>query len=232
MSFLCGVIGQTLRDRVWSSVTRKKLGVEPLLLPIEVARVSVSEPLARLLGEVFRECPSRRRPRGGPRTHRGGPRTRCKDSSRLACNHLWLLLDWLEEVTRVSLLRLLAPQPNSNSRLFSSRLLSKTKSRVFFFLAPGCPLQVTFIYFFLSHDNSFWKKGRLYNLKHFSVLLTCTKSQRVETLQYLQKTCQHLLRTESGIFQTCLPHLMWNDWTLSHWDFWTFSCMFNIIPFF
>lgn len=80
--------------------------------------------------------------------------------------------------------------------------------------------------------NRVWNKGRFHNLRNFSILLTYTKSRPVEALQNLQKTCQHLLRTKSGLFQKYFPHFMWNDWTSSRPGFLNFSCMFYIIPFF
>ncbi len=73
MSFLRKVAGRTLRDRVRSSVTREELGVEPLLLHIErnqsrwLGHLFRMSP-GRLSGEVFRACPTGRRPRGRPRT--------------------------------------------------------------------------------------------------------------------------------------------------------------------
>uniref|UniRef100_A0A8C9VLN8 Reverse transcriptase domain-containing protein n=1 Tax=Scleropages formosus TaxID=113540 RepID=A0A8C9VLN8_SCLFO len=73
MSFLRRVAGRTLRDRVRSSVTREELGVEPLLLRIERSQLRwlghlFRMPPGRLPGEVFRACPTGRRPRGRPRT--------------------------------------------------------------------------------------------------------------------------------------------------------------------
>ncbi|KAK3516227.1 hypothetical protein QTP70_006372 [Hemibagrus guttatus] len=69
MSFLRRVAGCSLRDRVRSSVTRE----EPLLLYIERGQLRwlghlFRMPPGRLPGEVFRACPSRKRPRGRPRT--------------------------------------------------------------------------------------------------------------------------------------------------------------------
>ncbi len=74
MSFLRRVAGHTLRDRVRSSVTWEELGVEPLLLHIERNQLRWLRHLfrmspGRLPGEVFRACPTGRRPRGRPRTH-------------------------------------------------------------------------------------------------------------------------------------------------------------------
>ncbi|TWW73182.1 hypothetical protein D4764_15G0005760 [Takifugu flavidus] len=74
MSFLPRVAGLSLRDRVRSSDIREELGVEPLLLSTlrgvswgqlgHLARM----PSRRLPLEVFRTCPTGRRPRGRPRT--------------------------------------------------------------------------------------------------------------------------------------------------------------------
>ncbi|KAK3513978.1 hypothetical protein QTP70_000706 [Hemibagrus guttatus] len=74
MSFLRTVAGRSLRDRVRSSVTREELGVEPLLLHIERGQLRwlghlFRMPPRRLPGEVFRACPTGKRPRGRPRTH-------------------------------------------------------------------------------------------------------------------------------------------------------------------
>ncbi|KAK3556390.1 hypothetical protein QTP70_007992 [Hemibagrus guttatus] len=52
MSFLCWVVRRSLRDRVRSSVTREKLGVEPLLLHIERGQL-------RWLGHLFQMPPGR-----------------------------------------------------------------------------------------------------------------------------------------------------------------------------
>ncbi|KAK3537481.1 hypothetical protein QTP70_012107 [Hemibagrus guttatus] len=73
MSFLRRVAGHSLRDRVRSSVTREELGVEPLLLHIERGQLRwlghlFRMPPGRLPGEVFRACPTGKRPRGRPRT--------------------------------------------------------------------------------------------------------------------------------------------------------------------
>uniref|UniRef100_A0A672FD98 Reverse transcriptase domain-containing protein n=1 Tax=Salarias fasciatus TaxID=181472 RepID=A0A672FD98_SALFA len=72
MSFLRRVAGRSLRDRVRSSVTREELRVEPLLLHIERGQLRwlghlFRMPPGRLPGEVFRACPTGRRPRGRPR---------------------------------------------------------------------------------------------------------------------------------------------------------------------
>ncbi|KAK7896322.1 hypothetical protein WMY93_021647 [Mugilogobius chulae] len=73
MSFLRRVAGRSLRDRVRSSVTREELGVEPLLLHVERSQLRwlghlFRMPPGRLPREVFRACPTGRRPRGRPRT--------------------------------------------------------------------------------------------------------------------------------------------------------------------
>ncbi|TWW57994.1 hypothetical protein D4764_07G0007130 [Takifugu flavidus] len=63
----------SLRDRVRSSDIREELGVEPLLLHIERSQLGWLGHLARMSSgrlplEVFQICPTRRRPRGRPRT--------------------------------------------------------------------------------------------------------------------------------------------------------------------
>ncbi|KAK3523662.1 hypothetical protein QTP70_006725 [Hemibagrus guttatus] len=73
MSFLRRVAGRSLRDRVRSSVTREELRVEPLLLHMERGQLRWLGHLFRmppgcLPGEVFRACPTGKRPRGRPRT--------------------------------------------------------------------------------------------------------------------------------------------------------------------
>ncbi|KAK3542752.1 hypothetical protein QTP70_001880 [Hemibagrus guttatus] len=99
MSFLRRVAGRSLRDRVRSSVTREKLGVEPLLLHIERGQLRwlghlFRMPPGRLPGEVFRACPPGKRPRGRPRT-------RCRDYVfRLAWKRLGVPPEELEEVAR------------------------------------------------------------------------------------------------------------------------------------
>ncbi|KAK3527697.1 hypothetical protein QTP86_034170 [Hemibagrus guttatus] len=117
MSFLRRVAGRYLRDRVRSSVTREEFGVEPLLLHIE--RVQLRwlghlfwMPPGRLPGEVFRACPTGKRPWGRPRTH-------WRDYvSRVTWEHLRIPPKELEEVSgerkvSASLLRLLPPRPGS-----------------------------------------------------------------------------------------------------------------------
>ena len=73
IGFLRRVSGLSLRDRVRSSVIREGFGVEPLLLRIERSQMRwlghlVRMPPGRLPGEVFRACPSGRRPWGRSRT--------------------------------------------------------------------------------------------------------------------------------------------------------------------
>ncbi|KAK3519732.1 hypothetical protein QTP70_003707 [Hemibagrus guttatus] len=98
MSFLRRVAGHSLRDRVRSSVTRDELGVEPLLLHIERGQLRwlghlFRIPPLRLPGEVFRACPTGKRPRERPRT-------RWRDYvSRLAWERLWVPPEELEEVS-------------------------------------------------------------------------------------------------------------------------------------
>ncbi|TWW79207.1 hypothetical protein D4764_10G0002370 [Takifugu flavidus] len=116
MSFLRRVAGLSLRDRVRSSAIREELGVESLLLRVERSQMGwlghlVRMPPGRLPGEVFRACPSGRRPPGKPRT-------RWRDYvSRLAWERLGIPPDELEEVAGerevwASLLRLLPPRPD------------------------------------------------------------------------------------------------------------------------
>ncbi|KAK3542976.1 hypothetical protein QTP70_008512 [Hemibagrus guttatus] len=117
MSFLCRVARFFLRDRVKSSVTREELGVEQLLLHIERGQLRwlghlFRMPPRRLPGEVFRACPTGKRPRGRPRT-------RWRDYvSRLAWERLGVPPEALKELfgereVWASLLRLLPPQPGS-----------------------------------------------------------------------------------------------------------------------
>ncbi|TWW71137.1 hypothetical protein D4764_17G0006200 [Takifugu flavidus] len=104
ISFLCRVAGLSLRVR--SSDIREGLGVEPLLG--HLARM----PSGRLPLEVFRTCPTGRRPRGQPRT-------RWRNYiSRLAWERLGVPPEELMEVAGekavwASLLKLLPPQPGS-----------------------------------------------------------------------------------------------------------------------
>ncbi|KAK3552109.1 hypothetical protein QTP86_000648 [Hemibagrus guttatus] len=67
MSFLCRVAGRSLRDRVRSSVTWEELGVEPRGQLRWLGHLFRMPP-GRLPGEVFRACPTGKRPRGRPRT--------------------------------------------------------------------------------------------------------------------------------------------------------------------
>ncbi|KAK3528421.1 hypothetical protein QTP86_034238 [Hemibagrus guttatus] len=98
MSFLRRVAGRSLRDRVRSSVTREELGVEPLLFHIERGQLRwlghlFRMPPGRLPGEVFRACPTGKRPRGRPRT-------RWRDYVfRLAWERLGVPPEELEEVS-------------------------------------------------------------------------------------------------------------------------------------
>lgn len=115
MSFLRRVAGLSLRDRVRSSDIREGLGVEPLLLHIERSQLRwfghlVRMPSGRLPWEVFRACPTGRRPRGRPRT-------RWRDYIiRLTWERLGVPSEELMEVAGertvwASLLRLLPPRP-------------------------------------------------------------------------------------------------------------------------
>ncbi|KAK3523485.1 hypothetical protein QTP86_033979, partial [Hemibagrus guttatus] len=98
MSFLRRVAGCSLRDRVRSSVSREELGVEPLLLHIERGQLRwlghlFRMPPGHLPGEVYRACPTGKRPQGRPRT-------RWRDYVfRLAWEHLGVPPEELEEVT-------------------------------------------------------------------------------------------------------------------------------------
>ncbi|TWW76578.1 Spondin-1 F-spondin [Takifugu flavidus] len=73
MSFLRRVAGLSLRDRLRSLDIREGLGVEPLLLHIERSQLGWLGHLDRMPSghlplEVFRTCPTKRRPRGRPRS--------------------------------------------------------------------------------------------------------------------------------------------------------------------
>ncbi|KAK3522919.1 hypothetical protein QTP86_008224 [Hemibagrus guttatus] len=98
MSFLRRMAGRSLRDRLRSSVTREELGVEPLLLHIKRGQLRwlghlFWMPLGRLPGEVFRACPTGKRPQGRPRT-------RWRDYvSRLAWERLGVPPEELEVVS-------------------------------------------------------------------------------------------------------------------------------------
>ncbi|KAK3547092.1 hypothetical protein QTP86_011400 [Hemibagrus guttatus] len=129
MSFLRRVAGRSLRDRVRSSVTREELGVELLLLHIKRGQLRwlghlFRMPPGRLPGEVFRACPTGKRPRGRPRT-------RWRDYvSRLAWERLGVPPEELEEVSGerevwASLLRLLLLPSVSSSG--GESLLSRIK---------------------------------------------------------------------------------------------------------
>ena len=69
-------VEQWTRSLPWgvrSSASWRELRVEPLLLCIERSQLRWSEhlvrmPSVRLLSEVFRVCPTERRPKGSPRT--------------------------------------------------------------------------------------------------------------------------------------------------------------------
>ncbi|TWW59961.1 R2 Retrovirus-related Pol polyprotein from type I retrotransposable element [Takifugu flavidus] len=110
-----GWLGSPL-ERGRSAAIREELGVEPLLLRVERSQMGwlghlVRMPPGRLPGEVFRACPSGRRPPGRPRT-------RWRDYvSRLAWERLGIPPDELEEVAGerevwAPLLRLLPPRPD------------------------------------------------------------------------------------------------------------------------
>nr|XP_049618290.1 E3 SUMO-protein ligase PIAS2 isoform X1 [Syngnathus scovelli]XP_049618292.1 E3 SUMO-protein ligase PIAS2 isoform X1 [Syngnathus scovelli]XP_049618293.1 E3 SUMO-protein ligase PIAS2 isoform X1 [Syngnathus scovelli] len=116
MSFLRRMSGLSFRDRVRSSVIRERLGVESLLLHVERSQMRwlghlIRMPPGRLPGEVFRACPTGRRPRGRPRT-------RWRDYvSQLAWERLGIPRDELDEVAGErevweSLLKLLPPRPD------------------------------------------------------------------------------------------------------------------------
>ncbi|KAK3529874.1 hypothetical protein QTP86_007288 [Hemibagrus guttatus] len=113
MSFLRRVAGRSLSNRVRSPVAREELGVESLLLQIERGQLRwlghlFRMPPGHLSGEVFRACPTGKRPQGKPRT-------RWRDYvSRLAWECLGVPPEELEEVygqreVWASLLRLLPP---------------------------------------------------------------------------------------------------------------------------
>ena len=116
MSFLRRLAGLSLRDRVRSSVIRRELGVDPLLVRVKRSQMRwlghlIRMPPGRLPGEVFRARPTGRRPRGRPRT-------RWRDYvSRLAWERLGIPWEELDEVAAerevwASLLRLLPPGPD------------------------------------------------------------------------------------------------------------------------
>ncbi|KAK3573041.1 hypothetical protein QTP86_012223 [Hemibagrus guttatus] len=134
MSFLRKVAGCSLRDRVRSSVTREELGVEPLLLHIERGQLRwlghlFRMPPGHLPGEVFRACPTGKRPRGRPRT-------RWRDYvSRLAWERLGVPPEELEEVSgEREYKRHLSTTSNSqtpNSTMAKTKELSKdTRNKI------------------------------------------------------------------------------------------------------
>ncbi|TWW71602.1 hypothetical protein D4764_16G0000990, partial [Takifugu flavidus] len=92
-SFLPSPMVMSFGDRVRSSAIREELGVELLLLCVERSQMRWLGHLVRMPpGEVFRACPSGRRPPGRPRT-------RWRDYvSRLAWERLGIPPDELEEV--------------------------------------------------------------------------------------------------------------------------------------
>ena len=115
MSFLRRVAGISLRDRVRSSVTRERLGLEPLLLRLERSQLRwfrhlVRMPLERLPREVLEACPTGGRPRGRPRT-------RWRDYiNSLAWDRLGIPQDQVANVAREreiwsDLVELLPPRP-------------------------------------------------------------------------------------------------------------------------
>ncbi|TWW76551.1 hypothetical protein D4764_13G0012130 [Takifugu flavidus] len=117
MSFLCRVARLNLSDRVRSSDIREEPGIEPLLLHIKRSQLGwlghlARMPCGRLPLEVFWTCPTRRRPRGWPRT-------RWRDYiSCLAWERLGVPLEELmkvagERAVWASLLKLLPLRPGS-----------------------------------------------------------------------------------------------------------------------
>ncbi|TWW81188.1 hypothetical protein D4764_01G0010030 [Takifugu flavidus] len=117
MSFLHRVAGLNLRDRVRSSDIREGLGVELLLLHTERSQLGwlghlARMPSGRLPLQVFRTCPTGRRPPGWART-------RWRDYiSRLVYERLGVPPEELMEVAGeravwASLLQLLPPRPGS-----------------------------------------------------------------------------------------------------------------------
>ncbi|TWW62708.1 hypothetical protein D4764_04G0013550 [Takifugu flavidus] len=120
MSFLCRVAGLSLRNRVRSLDIREGLGVELLLLYIERSQLGWLGHLARMPSgclplEVFRTCPTGRRPRGRPRS-------RWRDYiSRLAWEWLGVPPEELMEVAGeravwASLLKLLPRDPDKRQK--------------------------------------------------------------------------------------------------------------------
>ena len=111
MGFLRRVAGLSLRDGVRSSVIWERVKVELLLLCIERLRWFrhlVRMPPGCLPGEMFQACPTRRRPRGRPRTcwrdYISWP-----ESASVFSQRSW----WRQEGREVwaSLLGLLPPRP-------------------------------------------------------------------------------------------------------------------------
>ena len=118
MSFLCRVVGLSLRDRLWRSAIRVELEVQLLLLLLLTERSQmrwlghlIRMPSGCLPGEVFRAPTTSRRPLGRPRT-------RWRDyDSQLAWERLGTPPEELDEVAGereiwASLLRLLSLRPD------------------------------------------------------------------------------------------------------------------------
>ncbi|TWW73533.1 hypothetical protein D4764_15G0009270 [Takifugu flavidus] len=117
MSFLRRVAGLNLRDRVRSSDTREELGVEPLFLRIERSQLGLLGHLARMPSgclplEVFRTCPTGRRPHGRPRT-RWTDYISCLAWERLGVPPEELMEVAGERAVWASLLKILPLQPGS-----------------------------------------------------------------------------------------------------------------------
>ena len=110
MSFLRRVAGISLRDRVRSSITRERLGVEPLLLHLERSQL-------RWFGHLVRMPPSGFLGRSS--MYVPLEETRWKDYiSKLAWERLGILPEGVEEVAQdkeiwKSQLELLPPRPDS-----------------------------------------------------------------------------------------------------------------------
>ncbi|KAK0152308.1 hypothetical protein N1851_006217 [Merluccius polli] len=121
MSFLYRVAGLSLRDRVRSSEIRRELGVEPLLLCVERSQLRwfghlIRMPPGHLPLEVFRACPTGRRPRGRPRT-------RWRDYICLGVPQEELENVAGEKGAWSSLLSLLPPRPGPDNRVAAQHLL-------------------------------------------------------------------------------------------------------------
>ena len=117
MSFLRRVAGISLRDRVRSSVTRERLGVESLLLRLERSQLRwfghlVRMPPERLPWKVLAARPTGRRPRGRPRT-RWGDYISSLAWERLGIPQEEVANVALEREVWGSLLELLPPRPDS-----------------------------------------------------------------------------------------------------------------------